>query len=64
MQQKNDLSTNQKHLKYTLGADSTRPSTWVKLVLIEMPHDRNIGSASYLLFRRTCNHQDITKTQT
>jgi hypothetical protein len=33
-------------LVFTLGADKTRPSTWVNWALIEIPEERSIGSAS------------------
>jgi hypothetical protein len=44
---------------YTFGAGRTRPSTCVKLGLIEMPHERSIGSASYLLLFRACKKNGL-----
>lgn len=40
------INRNEMQLKITLGAGRTRPLIWVKALLIEMPQDLSIGSAS------------------
>ena len=43
----------------TLGAGRTRPSTGTKFELIAIPHERNIGTESYLFFLNDCiDHND------